>query len=105
MLKIKRYIKAKGANAAIDDNVLAPPAGKTYAVKAISFTGPGNGKAACYVLWNSNIVEAAQSDKFVDPEGLILEGDGIKQLVCRLDNSNNPDGALLGIIIYYEELG
>ena len=102
--KIYRYIKTKAASAPIDDKVLTPSAGSTYIIDYLSFTAPCNEPAGVKLLWDGEILEAAQSDKVLPfSTRIVINGDGVKQLVLRLDNSNNPNGALLGVVIYYEE--
>lgn len=87
------------------ERVVIPPSGKTYSVKSVSMTGPQNGKSAVMIKWNNNTVEAAQGDKSAQTHGLIVEGDGSKELKIVLDNSNGDSSVYLGSTIYYEEIG
>lgn len=103
--KVFTYYKNKAIAAPVDDDVKILAAGKTVAIKGVSFTAPGNGKCAALILWNGAIFEAGQSDKFVAIDNFPVEGDGVKQLIMRLDNSTGVVAAFLGVTIYYEDLG
>lgn len=110
--KLKRltYYKNKTAGAAVDDKVEVIPANTTWSIKMIDFTArAGDGGKIC-VYWNgtanTNIRACSQGDKsVVFPGGLGLNGNGSRELVIRLDNTDGATASWMGCVIYYEELG
>ena len=99
--QVRTYYKTKAANAVADDKTIPIPAGKTVVIKAIDYTCPTSQNAGVKILVGSNVISAAQSDKYVKlPPGQAI--DGPKNIIIRLDNSNNSNGAFLGATIYYE---
>lgn len=107
-LKTVRHIKTKGALAAVDNKDVSIPSNKTVFIKAIDYTAPANQAAGCSVFLDpsgSNTrVSASQGDKYVSYPEPGIEINGPKDIRLQLDNSSNPNGALLGVVVYYEEL-
>ena len=107
-MAIKRHIKLKAGNALVDNDDFSIPAGKTIVISALDFSAPTGANAGVKVYVGdptpNALIALAQSDKYVllpPGEGVI---DGPMTIRCQLDNSNNPNGALLGVTIYYEDV-
>jgi hypothetical protein len=106
--KVKPYFKTKAANAPVDNDDTDIPAGKTIIFKMADFTAPAQQMAGVKIYVGPTgspnvLVSAAQGDKVVHfPPGQVITGP--KTVRLQLDNSNNPNGALLGVALYYEEV-
>jgi hypothetical protein len=108
-MAVRRYFKTKAANAAKDNDDVNIPAGMTVIINQIDFTAPAQQSAGVKVFIGptgspNTVVAAGQGDKVIpipQADGMV---EGPKTIRCQLDNSNNPNGAFLGCVIYYEEL-
>lgn len=104
---VLRHFKTVGANAAVDNKDLDIISGETIIFKMIDFTAPAQESAGVKVIFDplgtNIIIAASQGDKVLHlPPGQSITGPA--KIRLQLDNSNNPNGALLGVAVYYEKV-
>ncbi len=105
--KQKTHIKSLAANAAPVDNDIDIPANKSVSLTGMDFIVPGGtGARVLIFIGNSNptnFMGGSYSDKWQEfKQGVPIEGP--KKIRQRLDNSGNPNPAVLGSIIHLEEI-
>ena len=100
-LKVKNFF-ATSTGTATDDLVI--PSGKTLVIQAIDFSGAFSSSNHKVEVVGGSILAAANGDKFVGPLPTnFIEGPAT--IRCTLQKIGGGPAILMGIVIYYEELG
>jgi len=108
MIQTLTHYASLAIAAPVNDLDVVPPANQTYVIKGISYAIPQNNLSRIAIYWDgsaiSNIKDASYNSKFVSLE-MPIQGNGVKVLKLRLDNTSGLTAVVMGVTVYYEKNG